>query len=196
MKPLQTQFTVTLPDWLIGELQAAESCISSRLARMRFVIDLSRRNVDEGTGGPFAAAVFDSNEHKLLSAAVNVVVPSACSAAHAEIVALALAQKRLATHDLNSVAGLSCELVTSTEPCAMCLGAVQWSGISSLTCGARGDDACAAGFDEGAKPPDWAAILISKGVSVTQDVCRTEAAKVLSDYAREGGPIYNPGSTA
>ena len=37
--------------------------------------------------------------------------------------------------------GRAFELVTTTEPCAMCLGAIPWSGLSSVVCGARDQDA-------------------------------------------------------
>ena len=75
----------------------------------------------------------------------------------------------------------------------MCLGAIPWSGLRRLVCAARDEDARAAGFDEGAKPCDWAEEFLRRGIAVTRDVMRREAASVLETYARGGGPIYNPG---
>jgi tRNA(Arg) A34 adenosine deaminase TadA len=46
-------------------------------------------------------------------------------------------------------------MVVSTEPCALCLGAIPWSGIRRLVCGARDEDARSIGFDEGEKVPYW-----------------------------------------
>ncbi len=152
---------------------------------------LSRENVERGSGGPFAAAVFDPQRGMLVAPGVNLVMPASCSSAHAEIVALSVAQQVTGTHDLGAAGLPPLELVSSTEPCAMCMGAVPWSGVRRLVCCARGEDAEAIGMDEGAKPTDWEAALAARGISVVRDVCRTEAAAVLRDYAAQGGPIYN-----
>lgn len=154
---------------------------------MRFVIDLAAANVADG-GGPFGAAIFD-REGRLIAPGVNRVVPASTPIAHAEIVAIAMAGQRLGTWDLGSAGAF--ELVTTTEPCAMCLGAVPWSGVKRLVCGARDEDARAVGFDEGHKPSDWVERLGADGIEIIRDVERTGAAKVLSDYASGGGSIYN-----
>ncbi len=157
--------------------------------RMRFVITLSRLNIERKTGGPFGAAVFETESGKLIAAGVNIVIAANCSVAHAEIMAISMAQQVLGCYDLGSE-GTSYELVTSTEPCAMCLGAIAWSGIRSVICGARDEDARSIGFDEGAKPKDWVSSLESRGIAVIQDVLREEARKVLSQYYESGGVIY------
>jgi len=157
---------------------------------MRFVIDLAKQNIEQATGGPFGAAVFDMESGQLLAPGVNLVEPAHCSIAHAEMVAFALAQQRIGSFDL-SANGRICELVTSTEPCAMCLGAIPWSGVRRVICGARGADACAVGFDEGAKPADWIGELTRRGIEVTCDVLRDEARAVLNDYHTSGGLVYN-----
>ena len=100
-----------------------------------------------------------------------------------------IAQRRLGTFDLASVDG-GCELVTSVEPCAMCLGAIPWSGVTRVVSGARDADARAIGFDEGAKPADWAASLRERDIEVTTDVLRDESAAVLREYLDGGGPVY------
>jgi tRNA(Arg) A34 adenosine deaminase TadA len=87
------------------------------------------------------------------------------------------------------------QLITSCEPCAMCFGAVPWSGVTSIVCGARKEDAEAAGFDEGDKPDLWVASLQQRGIEVRQDVLRDEAAQVLRAYAAQAGLIYNPGTS-
>ena len=76
------------------------------------------------------------------------------------------------------------------EPCAMCLGAVTWSGVKSLVCGARGEDAEAVGFDEGPKVATWWQELEKRHIGVTRDVLREDAAAILSLYA-QNGHIYN-----
>jgi tRNA(Arg) A34 adenosine deaminase TadA len=184
-------FTLSLPAWLTEEAVPPERSLATVEARMTFVIGLARRNVDEGTGGPFAAAVFDLSMHRLLAPGVNRVTTGRCSSAHAEIVALSIAQQRIGHYDLGGAGQPPYELVTTAEPCAMCLGAVPWSGVRALVCGARGDDASAIGMDEGAKPVDWVAQLEQRGIRVTRDICRDAAAAVLSHYQRAGGTIYN-----
>ena len=157
---------------------------------MRFVIGLSAINVAKGTGSPFGAAVFESRSGRLVSAGVNRVEATSCSHAHAEMAALANAQ--LAVGDFNlGAAGLpKHELVTSCEPCAMCYGAIPWSGIRRMLCGARAGDAQAIGFDEGAKPKNWMEELNKRGISVVRDLCRKEAVAVLQHYKNSGGAIY------
>ena len=88
----------------------------------------------------------------------------------------------------------SYELVTSVEPCAMCLGAIGWSGIRQIVCGARDGDARKIGFDEGIKPKNWIKKFNRQGISVVQDVMRDQACSVLKDYRDSGGLIYNPGN--
>jgi tRNA(Arg) A34 adenosine deaminase TadA len=111
---------------------------------------------------------------------------------HAEITALILAQHRAGFFDLSADGMAPYELVTSTEPCAMCLGAVQWSGVRRLVCGARGEDAERIGFDEGEKSPAWVEGLERRGISVMRDVCRKEAVEVLLGYQDSSGIVYNP----
>ena len=84
-------------------------------------------------------------------------------------------------------------MVASTEPCAMCFGAIPWSGVTRLVCGARDEDARRIGFDEGPKLPDWRKALQKRGIRVTRDVLREEAVAVLDLYVDLGGPIYNAG---
>jgi tRNA(Arg) A34 adenosine deaminase TadA len=185
--------TLNPPSWLEQFISGAKPAYPSLEERMRFVIELSGLNVRHGTGGPFGAAVFGIDDGRLLSAGVNLVLSGNCSVLHAEITALIIAQQKLDTFDLGAAGSGRYELVTSTEPCAMCLGAVQWAGVRRLVCGALGEDAERIGFDEGEKPANWKEALESRGISVVRDVCRDEAVAVLREYMESGGRIYNPG---
>jgi len=158
---------------------------------MAFVVELSRRNVETHSGGPFAAAVFEIDSGRLVAAATNLVVASSCSAAHAEVLALSLAQQVLGDHDLGAAGLPAVELLGSCEPCAMCLGAIGWSGVRRVICAATGADAEAIGFDEGPKPADWAGELRRRGIEVVEGVLRAEAVAVLVAYRQLGGLIYN-----
>ena len=156
---------------------------------MAFVIELSRLNVEHG-GGPFAAAVFSRRDHRLIAAAANRVVEDRCFLAHAEVLALCDAQGRVASRRAHATGLSGCELVSSTEPCLMCQGAVLWSGIGALVCGARGRDAEAIGFDEGPKHFQWVRQFEARGIRVRRDVLRAEAAAVLREYRQRDGVIY------
>lgn len=157
---------------------------------MRLVIELSRLNVEHRTGGPFAAAVFEIDTGRLIAAGVNLVLQAGLSMAHAEMVALSLAQKTLCEHRLSLRSKGRYELFTSCQPCAMCLGAIPWSGIASLVCAAREEDARLAGFDEGHKPSDWIENLRTRGIQVQLDCFREQAAAVIQSYARQDGTVY------
>lgn len=180
-----------LPGWVEPALPGPDRRYRSAEARMAVAVELARRNVRRETGGPFGAAVFEREEGRLVAPGINLVVRERCSLLHAEVVALMLAQRVLGSHDLAAEGLPECELVTSAEPCAMCYGAIPWSGVGGLVCGARSSDAREVGFDEGEKPAGWVAALESRGVEVERGVHREEARSVLRSYAEGGGPIYN-----
>jgi tRNA(Arg) A34 adenosine deaminase TadA len=190
--PLRTRVELALPDWMGPFLAAWREPLDSDEGRLRLVIALAAENVRQGTGGPFAAAVLEQQSGRLLGAGVNRVTALGLSLAHAEMLALSLAQRALG--DWNLGARQAVQLVTSCEPCAMCFGAIPWSGVSSLLWGARKEDAEAAGFDEGDKPADWAATLEARGIRTRGGVLRDEAAAVLQHYASGNGAIYHPAS--
>ena len=102
-----------------------------------------------------------------------------------------IAQRIVGDFDLGGEGQPPYELVASAEPCAMCLGAVPWSGVRHLVYGARGEDAESIGFVKGPKPAEWVGSLQERGITVARDVCRDEAVSVLRRYAEEGGAIYN-----
>ena len=158
---------------------------------MNFVIHLAKQNIKHQTGGPFAAAVFDMDTHKLIAVGVNMVVSSNCSNNHAEMVAITLAQQSLQSYTLNSEGIPRCELISSCEPCAMCFGAIPWSGIQQLVTGATAADAESIGFDEGPRHPNWVDELNKRDIKVLTEVQRQQAANVLFDYQKSNGNIYN-----
>lgn len=185
------RLTQHLPRWLQAEAARCGERFEDDAARMAYVIALARRNVEEGTGGPFGAAVFDRESGALVAVGTNLVVRSHCSHAHAEMVALALAEQRLECFSLGEVAGRSFELFSSCEPCAMCFGAIPWSGVTRVVSAATDADARKIGFEEGPKLPDWAAALRERGIEVDQGVLREEAVAVFDAYVESGGIIYN-----
>jgi tRNA(Arg) A34 adenosine deaminase TadA len=180
-----------LPGWTQMFIANAARNYPTADERMRLVIRLAQLNIEHQTGGPFGAGIFESRTGRLIAIGVNLVESANCSIAHAEMVAIAVAQQAAGSYDLGSEEGTAYELVTSAEPCAMCLGAIPWSGVQNLVCGARDEDARRIGFDEGAKPDHWVESLESRGIRVLRDVLREQAQAVLLDYQKRGGLIYN-----
>jgi tRNA(Arg) A34 adenosine deaminase TadA len=179
-----------LPDW-VEEVLAVDRVYPTVEDRMRLAIELSRLNIRQGTGGPFGASIFERETGRLLAPGVNLVTSLGGSVFHAEMVAIMVAQSVVGEFDLGGPGHPPYELVASTQPCAMCLGAVPWSGVRHLVCGARDEDAEEIGFDEGMKPADWVRSLEERGIAVERDVLRDEAASVLREYVESDGEIYN-----
>ena len=183
--------TLTLPAWLNEMLAGKKIVIPDPEERMRWVIGVSRQNVERRNGGPFAAGVFERESGRLLGVGVNRVEPLNASPAHAEIMAMLFAQQEMKTFDLGA-AGAGSELVTSSQPCLMCLGAVLWSGITQLTYSATAADVTAIlGFDEGPLPVAWPQELQKRGITIKTGLLRAEAVAVLELYKKKQGTVYN-----
>lgn len=184
---------LSVPGWLQQELGKLPEKIPSIDDRMAAVIRFSGLNVEHNTGGPFAAGVFEQDSGKLVVIGVNRVMANHCSSAHAEVMALTMAQAILGTHDLGSAGLPSYQLVVNWRPCAMCYGAVIWSGIRSLVIAGDGPELEElTGFDEGPMRPDWAEQLRQRGIEVTSNVQTAEACKVFELFRDRGHHVYNP----
>jgi tRNA(Arg) A34 adenosine deaminase TadA len=189
-------FSLALPAW-VGTMALPGDLPSGRDERMRLILRLARENVLRGTGGPFAAGVFEKGTGRLVAAGLNLSVPLHCSVAHAEMVAITLAQQALGTHDLSTPGLPPLELVSSAQPCCQCFGIVWWSGVTGLVVGARTEDVeSIAGFDEGPLPDRWADRLRDRRglppIDVAIDVLRDEAADPLRLYRASGAAAYHP----
>ena len=184
-------FELVMPDWIDEFLPTPDRVYPTMVERMELAIELARLNVKHGSGGPFGAALFDMETDRLISAGVNLVASLGCSVFHAEIVAITLGQIKVGSYDLGGHGIPPMELVSSTEPCAMCFGSLPWSGIRRLVCGARDGDARGIGFDEGPKLSSWVSALEGRDIEVVRDICRDESVAVLRKYMEDGGLIYN-----
>lgn len=181
--------TVTYPTWLTGVVEW-DRPYRTDAEKMTLAILLSRMNVIQGTGEPFGAAIFRSDDGGLVAVGVSQVVRQCNVILHAEVMALMMAQYRLHTVPLR-VGGQRHELFSSCEPCAMCLGATHWSQVTRLVCGATRDDAHHVGFDEGPVFPASYQYLEERGITVVRGVQRADARAVMQAYATGGGLIHN-----
>jgi tRNA(Arg) A34 adenosine deaminase TadA len=183
MLPLQIH--LTLPPWM-GEVADTDRRYLSDEERVGLAIELSRQNVERGGGGPFGAAVFDAVSGRLIAAGVNRVVPLSCSVAHAEMMAIMIAQQRLSRSRMNEDDG-HYVLATSSQPCCQCYGAMVWAGIDALLIGARAEDVEElTDFDEGPLPADWIGELERRRIAVRRDILRDQARTVLAAYGTSG----------
>jgi tRNA(Arg) A34 adenosine deaminase TadA len=108
---------------------------------MQEAIDLAKKNMESGNGGPFGAIVV--KDGKIIGKGSNKVTSDNDPTAHAEITAI-----RNACKNLNSFQLDGCEIYTSCEPCPMCLGAIYWARPGKVYYAATKDDAADAGFDD------------------------------------------------
>jgi len=108
---------------------------------MREAIRLSILKMRRGAGGPFGAVVVKKN--RIVGRGWNQVTSSNDPTAHAEIVAIRDACRRLKTFQLDD-----CDLYTSCEPCPMCISAMYWSRLRSVFYGNTRRDAARIAFDD------------------------------------------------
>ena len=181
---------IEYPSWVDQVVRIGDT-YRTDFDRMRVAIDVARRNVVEGTGGPFGAAIFESGSGKLVAVGMNSVVRANNCTLHGEMVAFMMAQQQLGSFSLAASGMPAHELATSCEPCAMCLGAVLWSGVRRMLCGASRDDASRLRFDEGPVFPESYAYLEARGITIVHNVLRDEARAVLEQYRDQKGAIYN-----
>jgi guanine deaminase len=108
---------------------------------MERAIALALENVRSGRGGPFGAVIV--KDGKVLSEGANSVNVKNDPTAHAEIVAIREACKKLGNFQLTD-----CEIYSSCEPCPMCMGAIYWARPARVYFACTAADAAKAGFDD------------------------------------------------
>ena len=191
---LYAQVHLTLPAW-VHEFVDTARVYPADVDKVALAVELSRRNVEAGSGGPFGAVVFNADDDRIVSVGVNRVLPQSCSVAHAETMAYMLAQQRLQRARLNrdlddNVVG-RVVLATSSQPCCQCYGATVWAGVDRLLIGARSEDVMAlTPFDEGPLPEDWVGELQRRGIEVVRDLQREAACEVLRAYGESDAGRY------
>ena len=95
------------------------------IPHLRTAIELAWQSRRHGNH-PFGAVLVDENDQVLLQAE-NTVVTERDGTGHAETNLVRLATRHYSTEQL-----ARCTLYSSTEPCAMCAGAIYWSGIGRV----------------------------------------------------------------
>src|SRR5438034_9808635 len=148
---------------------------------MREAIRLSFKMMRRGAGGPFGAVIVRGN--KVVGRGFNRVTSSNDPTAHAEIVAIRDACRRLRTFELNG-----CDLYTSCEPCPMCLSAIYWARIRSVFYGNNRKDAAKIAFDDDEIYRE-VALPIRKRKLVMKSLLRNEAIVAFKEWAAKTDKI-------
>ena len=95
------------------------------IAHLRTAIEVAQKAREHGNH-PFGAILVDENDRVVLEAENTVVTESDCTG-HAETNLMRLATKHFPPEKL-----AACTLYTSTEPCAMCAGAIHWGNVGRV----------------------------------------------------------------
>jgi guanine deaminase len=148
---------------------------------MARAIQLSIDNVRSGQGGPFGAVVVQNGV--IVAEGVNRVTTTNDPTAHAEVIAIREACRKLALFELKD-----CELYTSCEPCPMCLGAIYWARLSHVYFGNLAADASRIGFDDSAIYREFAQPHSERAIPMTQ-MMRTEALAAFRAWEQKPNKI-------
>jgi len=148
---------------------------------MREAIGLSFKMMRRGAGGPFGAVVVKGN--KVVGRGCNKVTSTNDPTAHAEIVAIRDACRRLKTFDLNG-----CDLYTSCEPCPMCLSAIYWARLRTVYYGNTRKDAARIAFDDDFIYREVALPIRKRSLKMKQ-LLRSEALKAFLEWQEKTDKI-------
>ncbi len=184
------ELRIAYPEWVRSTV-AFDRVYSDDASRMRLALTVARENVVRGGGGPFGAAIFEADGGRLVAVGMNLVVPCNNSTLHSEMVAFMMAEARVASYTLAAPGLPVHELFASCEPCAMCLGAVLWSGVRRVVWAATREDANALRFDEGPVFASSYKYLRRRGIRFDAGLLREEGQAVLELYRATDGTIYN-----
>ena len=143
---------------------------------MKRAIELSIQNI-KNNGGPFGCIIV--KENKIIAEGVNRVTFNNDPTAHAEIIAIRNACKKLNSFNLEK-----CELYTSCEPCPMCLSAIYWSHIDKIYYGNSRLDASKIGFDDDFIYNELNKDSSSRKIQMKQ-ISQNEAKKAFLDWDKK-----------
>ena len=143
-------------------------------------IELSIKSAN-GIGGPFGCVVVKDN--MIVAEGSNKVTFSNDPTAHAEIVAIRDACKKLNTFNLSG-----CDIYTSCEPCPMCLSAIYWSHIANIYYANTRDDAKKINFDDSMIYSEFSKKIEDRRIPIKQ-MLREEALKAFDIWDKKTDKI-------
>ena len=149
---------------------------------MKLAKDIAEQGMNNNDGGPFGAVIVDK-EGNIISTGNNQVLKTNDPTAHAEVVAIRNACKKLNTYDLSDYI-----LYTSCEPCPMCLSAIIWSNIKYIYYACTKNDAAQIGFRD-----DMIYEYLkgnNKDLLELKQINREECIDLFEEYKKQGKTIY------
>lgn len=149
---------------------------------MREAIRLSLNKMHGDHGGPFGAVVVRNG--KIVGRGWNQVTSTNDPTAHAEMVAIRDACKRLKTFQLDD-----CELYTSCEPCPMCLSAIYWARFKQVYFGNTRKDAAHIDFDDDLIYREVATPISKRKIPMKQ-LLRREALAAFKAWAAKTDRVH------
>jgi len=141
---------------------------------MRHAIELGRKGMEAGDGGPFGAIIVKNGN--IIGEGWNHVLSSNDPTAHGEMVAIRDASKRIQSYDLSG-----CDLYTSGEPCPMCLSAIYWARLDRVFYGFSIQAAAAALFNDEFIFNELKKPSVQRRIPEIQ-ILEAEALKTLQEY--------------
>ena len=148
---------------------------------MQQAMAIALENVRSGRGGPFAALVVRAGE--ILGRGTNLVTSTSDPTAHAEILAIREACRKLGHFELDG-----CEIYATCEPCPMCFGAIYWARPAKIYYAARSADAAKIGFDDSLIYSEIRKPAAERKIPMAQ-LMREEALKVFGTWEQKPGKV-------
>lgn len=148
---------------------------------MSKAIELAKKGVNSNAGGPFGAVIVKNGQ--IIAEGYNKVTSKNDPTAHAEVVAIRNACKKLKSFQLDD-----CIIYTSCEPCPMCLGAIYWARPKKVYYACTREDAANIDFDD-----QFIYNELSKEINGRQipfiNILRKEASGVFKNWSRKEDKI-------
>lgn len=150
---------------------------------MQAALDQAAKALEDDVGGPFGAIIVHRDQ--VVGRGRNQVLANRDPTAHAEVVAIREAARRLGTHELTGS-----QIYTSCEPCPMCLAAIYWARIDQIYFAADRNVAAGIGFDDQWLYDELPRPLTDRKIP-SRVILASEATELMQRWSRrEGRQLY------
>lgn len=155
--------------------------MSDPAAFLRRAVEISGEHMRAGLGGPFGAVIVRDGE--IVAEGSNCVTSANDPTAHAEVVAIREACRKLGTFDLSG-----CTIYASCEPCPMCLSAIYWARLGHVYYTNTREDAARIGFDDAQIYDEIAMPIEERSIPMTR-IVMNEAEQIFEEWLQKEDKI-------